>query len=253
MTIARRLIFLLAFSPVMLIAVSLFSRFQLAKIEDRTRFVAESRIAALATVGNLSRSFAEMRVNVRSYLLASTPQQREAARLSFDQREADVTRLLEHYADHIVFSNQGRRLLGQYQTFSREWIVKAREVLTLADAGRRDEAVALLNGRVNEVGEELSEVSSEWIRNNEELSSSAGQEALTTIEKARWQILTGEIAALVLSGVFGFLTVRQIVRPIRALERSVKSVAAGHYASKVPFTDGTDEIGQLARSIDVLK
>src|SRR5262249_1144664 len=41
--------------------------------------------------------------------------------------------------------------------------------------------------------------------------------------------------------------------PIQALERSVKTVAAGDYTKGVPFTEATDETGGLARSIEVLR
>ncbi len=50
-----------------------------------------------------------------------------------------------------------------------------------------------------------------------------------------------------------FLTIRRIVTPVRALDASVKRIAAGEYDKAVPFTDATDETGGLARSVDVLK
>jgi hypothetical protein len=53
--------------------------------------------------------------------------------------------------------------------------------------------------------------------------------------------------------VVGVLTFRRIVHPIRALETTVKSIAAGDYSKSVPFTNAADETGELARSIDVLK
>ena len=56
-----------------------------------------------------------------------------------------------------------------------------------------------------------------------------------------------------MTGLLGFLTFRRIVHPIRALEASVKTIAAGDYTKEVPFTKATDETGGLARSIDVLK
>ena len=80
MTIAKRLIILLTVPLVALVGLGVFTRLQLAQIEARSRFVAESRIVALATLGNLSRSFAELRVNVRSHLLATDDAQRAAAR-----------------------------------------------------------------------------------------------------------------------------------------------------------------------------
>ena len=107
MTIAKRLIILLTVPLVALVGLGVFTRLQLAQIEARSRFVAESRIVALATLGNLSRSFAELRVNVRSHLLATNDAQRAAARALFDEDERDVNRLLQEYADRPGPRRQG--------------------------------------------------------------------------------------------------------------------------------------------------
>lgn len=113
MTIAKRLMILLALPLVALLGLGVFTRLQLAEVEERSRFVAESRIVALATLGNLARSSAELRVNVRSYLLTTNEVQRAAARAAFDKGERDVTAFLQQYADNLVVSDRGRRLLTQ--------------------------------------------------------------------------------------------------------------------------------------------
>jgi len=118
---------------------------------------------------------------------------------------------------------------------------------------RLDEAVALLNGRLVPIAKQLSEASSDWIHNNEELATAAGREALDTIESSRRRILIGNIVALLLTALLGLLTLRRIVRPIQALESSVQAIAAGEYAKEVPGTSAGDEIGGLARSVHVLK
>ena len=66
MTIAKRFMLLLAVPLIALLSLGVFTRLELFKVEDRSRFVAESRIVALATWGNLSRNLAEMRVSVRA-------------------------------------------------------------------------------------------------------------------------------------------------------------------------------------------
>src|SRR5919112_6345345 len=101
MTIARRLIILLTVPLVALGALAIFTRLQLGQIEESSRFVAESRIVALADVGNLSRSFSELRVNLRTVVLATTAAQRGAARAAFDEDARTVSRLLREYADHL--------------------------------------------------------------------------------------------------------------------------------------------------------
>ena len=115
MTIAKRLIVLLTVPLVALLGLGVFARVQLAEIESRGRFVAESRITALATLGNLSRGFAELRVNVRAYVLATTDAQRRAAREDFDDDEQDVVRLLTTYADNLILSDKERRFVSEYQ------------------------------------------------------------------------------------------------------------------------------------------
>jgi two-component system, sensor histidine kinase and response regulator len=72
-------------------------------------------------------------------------------------------------------------------------------------------------------------------------------------DQTRRQLLAAEAAAVLLTGLLGFLAFQRIVSPIQALERSVKTVAAGDYSRSVPFTEGADETGGLARSIEVLK
>jgi hypothetical protein len=112
-----------------------------------------------------------------------------------------VNRLLRHYADNLVVSNQGRRLLGEYQAFSRDWIAGAKQVVSLTDEGRHEEAVALLNGRVAELGVRLSKVSNEWIQNNYELATAAGNEAVQAIMDARGRMLVGNTTAVLLTGL----------------------------------------------------
>jgi len=252
-TIAKRLIVLLTVPLVALLSLGVFSRLQLAEIEERSRFVAESRITALATLGNLSRGFAELRVNVRSYLLATTDAQRGAARAAFDDDEQDVVRLLASYSDNLVLSDKERRFVAEYQALSREWITDAKQTMVFVNEGRAPEAVALLNGRVSELGFRLSAVSNDWIAFDQAAAAAAGQESLAVIDRFRRDMFIANSAAFLLTGLLGFLTFRRIVTPIRALEASVKTIAAGDYGKAVPFVDATDETGGLARSVDVLK
>ncbi len=253
MTIAKRLLILLAVPLLILSGIGVITRQQLDRIEERTRFAAESRVVALARLGDISRSFSELRVNVRSFLLATNAAAQAGARALYDEDQAALNQLLTDYADKRVTGDQGRRLLNDFRTLSREWMVGADEVMSLAVAGRKDEANALLSGPVAALGGKLSKVSREWIRFNEEAATTAGQVALDAIESSRRNLLIAVGIALALSSILGFLTFRRIVHPIRALESTVKSIAGGDYTQAVPFTKASDETGELARSIDVLK
>jgi two-component system, sensor histidine kinase and response regulator len=253
MTIGKRLLLLLAVPLIALLGFGIFARIQLSRIEERSRFVSESQLAAVAVLGNISRSFAEIRINLRSFLLAVDENQRTEARAAFDEDDRTLTQLLQQYGDSYVHDERNRRLFGDFRELSRQYSAEARRVMALAHAGRKDEALAYFRDTIAAIGVGLSTVSSEWIEYNRDLGSNAARSALTAIERTRSEMLIADVAALLLTGVLGFLTFRRIVNPIQALERSVKTVAAGDYTQSVPFTSSTDETGGLARSIEVLK
>jgi two-component system sensor histidine kinase/response regulator len=254
MTIAKRLIFLLAVPLVALLGLGVFTRLQLSKVEDRSQFVARTQIPSLAALGNVSRNFEELRVNVRNCLLAADQEGQRKARSAFDANEAEVTRLLREYGDQWIADEKDRRLLNDFQVSYHDWLDRARQVAKLAADGRREDAATiLLTDPMVAIGVRLSRTSDEWIQYNKELALEAGKKAVDAIDESRSKMLVVNSAVVLLTGLLGLLTFRRIVRPIQALETSVKSIAAGDYRREVPFTKATDETGGLARSIDVLK
>jgi len=162
MTIAKRLSILLAVPLVALLGFGIFTRTQLSKIEQQSRFVAETQIGSLAAMGDLTRHFAELRVAVRNHLLATNQAAQEKARLAFEAEEVEVNRLLSQYADRLISDDPDRRMLDEYRDLCREYITRARTVLAISADGRRDEAAALLYGAMGESASRLSKVSSEW-------------------------------------------------------------------------------------------
>ena len=254
MTIARRLSVLLAIPLVALVGLGIFSRLQTTDLETRSRFVAELQIPSLATLGDISRVHESVRVELRDHVLAATDAKRAAIQQSFERDETELSRLLTHYGQHLISDERDRSLLEAYRNLHREWLIGAREIMSLAMAGRREDASsAMLGTRMEVLGRQISEASAEWIQHNESLANATSSAAVTAIELSRQRMLIASIVAVLLTSLMGLLTLRRIVRPIQALDSSVKTIAGGDYAKEVPFTQATDETGGLARSIDVLK
>src|SRR5664279_365741 len=203
MTIAKRLIILLAVPLVALLGLGVFNRVELSRIEERSKFVAESQVPSIATIGDLSQNFAELRVNVRSYLLATNQAEQAKSRSAFDQEEAAIIRQLREYADTMISDEKDRRMHADYTALSRDWIVRARQIMSMAAEGRREEAVAQLIGPVAELGGRLSKISSEWLQYNEELATTAGKAVVEAIQASRWKMLIANSAAILLTGLLG--------------------------------------------------
>ncbi len=253
MTIARRLLVLLSIPLVILVALGVISWWQLREIRAYSSLVAEKQVKSLATVGHISRSMVELRTDMRSFLLAHDAAGRTRALNDFEASRAALETLLAKYADNFISDDQDRRLLGDYTDLCREWNSSAAKIMAVHDAGKHEEAVAMMDGPFYVLGQRLNSVSSEWIGHNEQVATREGDASIVAIDSARRQMVIAVCAALILSGAFGVFTYRRIINPIRALQSSVEAIAAGNYASEVPFTKAVDETGQLARSISVLK
>jgi CHASE3 domain sensor protein len=163
MTIARRLILLLAVPLAALVGLALFTRLQLARVEEQSRFTADTQIVSLAMVGNIAQSYSEMRVNVRRHLMATNALQCAVAASAFREREQALAKKLQEYGDALITGDRDRRLYTDYQGLSREWIKGAHEVIALKEAGREAAALAQLNGPLAQIGDRLGQASSDWI------------------------------------------------------------------------------------------
>jgi len=254
MTIAKRLVLLLAVPLLALVGLGAFTLLQFTTIETRSRFVAELQIPSLATLGNISRTLAELRVELRNHVLATSEADRASVRSTFERHEAELGRLLDQYEHSLISDERDRRLLNDYRNQYREWLDRAKQIMSLADAGRREEASELLRDSVTgDLAERLSRASVEWIRLNEDLANSTSRTVVESITASRWRILASNFVAILVTALLGFLTFQRIVKPIQALDASVRAIAAGDYDKEVPFTRSTDETGGLARSVGVLK
>jgi PAS domain S-box-containing protein len=253
MTIARRLGILLAVPLIALLSLGVFTRIQLSKIEKDGAFVANLQIPSLSALADISISFSDSRVSLRKHVFAPNQNAQAEERKVFDETEAQVVRLLDAYEQKLVSDEQDGRLLGGFRTAYDEWLAGARQVIAASTAGRREEAIALLDDSLAPRARKLGEASSKWVQYNEQLAHAAGSTVVAAISESRWKMLIANTTAVLITALLGFLTFRSIVSPVLALETAVRSIAAGDYARAVPFTTAADETGSLARSVEVLK
>src|SRR5262245_54593414 len=102
MNLAKRLVLLLAVPLVALLALGGILDFQLKAIEDRGKHVAELQLPSVAVIGHITRKHAELRVDLRDYLLAPGDKERAGALAAFQAAEKDLNRLLDQYADTLI-------------------------------------------------------------------------------------------------------------------------------------------------------
>src|SRR5215472_12872862 len=115
MTIARRLVILLVLPLLAFIALGIFNWLEVENVKTQTRFVAEVQIPSLATLGNVMRTFAEMRADERDDILATNDAARAAVEAAFNREAANLDSLLEDYANSMVSDERDRHMMNDFQ------------------------------------------------------------------------------------------------------------------------------------------
>jgi methyl-accepting chemotaxis protein len=81
----------------------------------------------------------------------------------------------------------------------------------------------------------------------------AQSEARTVVDGGRTQAVIMPALGIGLGIVFAFLIGRSIARPVRALTEAMVTLASGDTGQAIPATERRDEIGDMARAVQVFK
>src|SRR5215467_5744394 len=127
MNLAKRLVLLLAVPLVALLALGGILDLQLRTIEDHGKFVADLQLPSVASIGTITRKHAELRVDLRDYLLAPDDKERAKALAVSRATEMELKGLLDQYADKLISDERDRRQLGEYRDLTDQWIAEAKK------------------------------------------------------------------------------------------------------------------------------
>jgi len=167
------------------------------------------------------------------------------------QRKLDLA--LEELRPRIT-REANRRNMAEFETEYAEYRQRTDQVVLMLRAGQVDKAAMEVSdpsfqehgNRANEALTRLAEIKEESARRQIE-----EMQALSRDEKQLTFILLA--LSLVLGVVFSYLVGRSVRLPSERLRSAVQQLARGQLNAVVPLTDFPNEIGSLARSIEVLQ
>jgi CHASE3 domain sensor protein len=184
MNLAKRLVLLLAAPLVALLVVGGILDLQLKAIEKRGTYVAELQLPSVVVIGKITRKHAELRVDLRDYLLAPGDKERATALAAFRTTEKELEQLLDQYSDALISDERDRRLLGDFRELTGQWIAAVNKLMALVAAGQRQEALDRVFNTLPALGERSHKVSGEWAEHHEPLARDASHSTVTTTSDA---------------------------------------------------------------------
>lgn len=253
MTIAKRLYVLMTVPVLLILVLGVVMWRQLANIERLSGFLTDKVTPGLAQLAHINHDVTRLGLSISDNTHADSFQDRAANRASFTTARASIAAALEIYAANYVAEDDERILLEDFRHTSRVWADLAADILDLSDAGKPAEANRLLHTEFEPLTVRMLDCFDRWIAYNEGMAARSRSAVASGMDAAREQLILTTAGMILAVGWLGALLFRQIIPPIRALRSAVEAIAAGDYARPVPFVGVSNETGQLASSVEVLK
>lgn len=227
----------------------------LNRMSEQAQMIYEKELLGISHLKEANINLILIGRSMRQMMLASDAAGREKARAMIDKASLDLqTEMAE--ARKTIFREENRKMLLKFDAQFEQYKRNVNRAITLLekDVFRASEAVAYISGAefmnvVNGADETLEAIS----KIKEEGAGKTAQ-ALAELSRRSQAVSLGLLlVGLVLGGVAGLIMGNAIKRPNDRLLASVEGLAAGKLDDTIPHTDYRNEIGIMARAIQVLQ
>lgn len=249
-SIGTRLAIGFGFVVLLLIAVSIIGLFRMSEINNEVTLMNEESFPKTVLANDIIDAINMAALIYRNAVLASDHSEvmSELDRIP-PIREVALDRLAK--LERLVHSPQGRRYLGAVKDARDRFLVQQKQLLTLLDSGRRDEAIKLMTGSLGDAQDDYIRAVADLVKHQTTQMVMAGQTTEAAYHSARLMMVSLGATAIVLATVLGVWIVRSITRPIRAAARVANQLAAGDLSVQIEV-NSRDETGQLMQAMQTM-
>ena len=193
-----------------------------------------------------------------------------AAEVIASENIADVTRLRGNYTDlaneaeswFLILQNNsetdaGRETVNQIMDNYNNWVLAASN-----PGGMFDKHEELLNNEliadqkaeeVDVVGDEIVNQINKIIDSADALSDGADEKAAALVQSSILYLMSVGAVIVLVSVTLVFVVIRTAIRPLKIITDLMGDLAQGHLDVEVPFQKRNDEVGRIAKAVEVFR
>ena len=201
-------------------------------------------IVPLGKLGELQRTFQGDRARNNIYALADEAT-RATLRPDLAERRALVAEQIDAY---VATLNNPADFAGMQEAIDTYYAVVDEQMIPAADAGNAAEALQIATGPLAEAGRGLSDsFGAEQTRQEKDAAGDAaeGQALASSATITLWTALAAGVLA---AGLLAVWIVRQLVRTVGSVQRSIEALAQGDLTIAPEVRSG-DELGRMAQAL----
>jgi methyl-accepting chemotaxis protein len=252
LTLRTKVIIALTMGLVCTAAVGLISGACMLAMNDKSAEIRSTYLPKIGLIGNINGQFEYYRQLSAAHITASEPEDMDEEQKNMDIVEREMGELTLQYENLL---NDERQKI-QFHDFLDSWkryVEVSRRVASLSARNLKEAAGEVYRGEPRQLFMKARTTLKEITRENLENGEKAASEGDVLYVGSRNTVITVLLAAILLSAIAGQVLIATVSTPIRTLTLTMNRLADNDLSVDVRGTEGGDEIGAMARAVQVFK
>ncbi|PWB35709.1 methyl-accepting chemotaxis protein [Pseudomonas sp. SDI] len=239
----------LGFGLVALLVVALgsFALMQMTSMRQQAQEVDSNWLPSIISVGQMSQDMLRIRALTLRLLVNRDPAALQQNKARIDEIKAGLGNAQQAYQALIVLPEE-QTLFDRYLAQEKHYLALQAQVVELSARHDVESAIALVNGEMNQLADQLTASLNELIALNNRHANSATDQSEAVYGRARVWVVGLLVAALVLTAVLALTLTRSIVRPLAQSLSVAEVVATGDLTPQISI-HGKDEPARLLAAL----
>jgi len=253
-TVTIRAKLLVAFSALFLLVAGLgtFAVNRLAVINAYTDEMEQNWLASTRWLGVASGAIGKFRIAEARHILAT-----EKTEMDTIERELDARGKLAQDAiaafEPLATTSAEQQGLRDFRAAWNEYLGYTKQVVALSRQLRSEEATALFRDASREAFLRADAVIERLLEVNAAGGAQASRDSDAVYNSSRSLLVGFAVAGGLFAGVACWLIVTGVSTPVRAMTAAMQRLAGGDKTTEIPARDRGDEIGAMAKALEVFK
>ncbi|QQX60581.1 methyl-accepting chemotaxis protein [Pseudomonas chlororaphis subsp. aurantiaca] len=235
----------------MVFGLGAFALLQMSNMRAQSDEVDNNWLPSVMSVGEMNQDLLRVRALTMRLLLNRNPQALAQNESKLNEIKRGMTVAQERYYALIVLP-QERVLFDRYKAAEKRYLEHQNQVMALSQQGRVEDAVAVVNGEMSQLADELAGTLNELVALNRHNANLATELARAVFSNAKVWVVVMVVVAGLMTIVLALLLTRSIVLPLSQSLNVAEVVAGGDLTEDIRIS-GKDEPARLLQALKAMQ
>ncbi len=251
MTIAKRLLLIIATAIAALVLVSGIGISRLLQSNARAEAIATNVVPSIVELDNASIAYLRLRANTLQFLAAHDAKAAAEEQGRMQARRGELEKAMVNYAA-LLADDEDRRLYAADKAALATLLKALDDTAARFAQGKHDEAGEMARTTVSEKGRELLSALEAHRKYNDQLSQGYIRDARSAGEAATWQMVAASTVAVLLIAIMGITIYRAVIHTLTEMEQTVTHIEATLDFTHRVSIRRNDEVGRTLTAFNRL-